>query len=330
MAEKSELSSLTEVEALDLQTGMIIALDRIDKTLQRDPSSNKLHVKDRTGASGSNVDTSRIYPMSIVKSGQYGTGCSNSFSEPYISLKDDKNFIEYEAWELRSNVKEKDFVSKPPLFRFVFCDWINIEGKSEAELANLQNYGDHPNSFFKINDVAKARADLFYLVINVRIVNMRHSVFIFACKKEEWDQFLHENLKNPNECDNEKSLLEILRLCMKVKVKFWTIPTMGALKNPFMMNKTLEKDCYHPQLFPNRMEVYVDQNGMKFPMLLKPIWNLIVKMTAGITSNMQCFDIAYFLEAGEGDNHKFLFNYPERLLGVVRGEKMEWHCARKI
>ena len=105
---------------------------------------------------------------------------------------------------------------------------------------------------------------------------------------------------------------------------------MGFLKNPIMMNKTLEPDCYDVQLFENRLEVYVDQTGMKFPMLLNPMMNFIVKTTAGVMSNKQCFDIAYFLEAGEGDQHKFLFKYPERLLGVVRGDKMEWFGARSI
>ena len=142
--------------------------------------------------------------------------------------------------------------------------------------------------------------------------------------------FFQENQKNPHDSSNNGRLLDILKLCFKVKLKFWTIPTMGALKNPFMMKNTLESDCYNMELFENRLEVYVDQTGMKFPMLLKPIWNLIVKMTAGITSNKQCFDVSFFLEAGDGDNHKFLFKYPERLLGVVRGDKMEWGCARSI
>ena len=164
---------------------------------------------------------------------------------------------------------------------------------------------------------------------------MRQSVFIFVCKKEEWKVFLNENLKDPKQylggSNNEKNrLLEALKLCLKVKAKFWTIPTMGFLKNPFMMKNTLEPDSYNVELFENRLEVYVDQSGMKFPMLFKPIWNLIIKLTAGVTSNKQCFDIAYFLEAGEGDQHKSLFKYPERLLGVVRGDKMEWHCARII
>ena len=60
------------------------------------------------------------------------------------------------------------------------------------------------------------------------------------------------------------------------------------------------------------------------------ITNTIVEMTAGPLSNKQCFDIAFFLEAGKGDKHGFLFDYPERLLGVLRGDKMEWYCARSI
>ena len=112
------------------------------------------------------------------------------------------------------------------LFDFVFCDWLNIEGKSAEELKRLRIYGDHEKSFFKINESAKARDDLFYFVVNVRIINMRHSVFIFVCKKEEWEKFLHENLKNPNECSKEGRLLEILKLCLielyiiDVKVKY--------------------------------------------------------------------------------------------------------------
>jgi len=330
MESQSSLSQLKEVELLELQTGMIQAIEKMDKNMQRNPSKNTLHFKETNSATETNEHMSNTYPISILKTGQYGNGCGNSFSQPYISLKDDDNFLEPDAWELRSKAKEKEIVDQLPLFNFVFCDWLNIEGKSEEELQRLRSYGENEKSFFKINEAAKSRVDLFYLVINVRIVNTRHSVFIFVCKKDEWEMFLQENLKNPNDSSNNGRLLEILKLCFKVKLKFWTIPTMGALKNPFMMKNTLESDCYNVELFENRLEVYVDQTGMKFPMLLKPIWNLIVKMTAGITSNKQCFDIAYFLESGEGDNHKFLFNYPERLLGVVRGDKMEWGCARSF
>ena len=78
------------------------------------------------------------------------------------------------------------------VYKVVFCDWINVEGKS---LEHLANYGDHEKSFFKINEAVKARNDLFYLVVNTRIVNMRQSVFIFACKKDEWKSFLEENMK---------------------------------------------------------------------------------------------------------------------------------------
>ena len=58
---------------------------------------------------------------------------------------------------------------------------------------------------------------------------------------------------------------------------------------------SLEPESYNVQLFDNRLEVYVDQTGMKFPMLIKPLWNMIVKMTAGPLSNKQCFDIAFLL-----------------------------------
>ena len=127
-----------------------------------------------------------------------------------------------------------------------------------------------------------------------------------------------------------RNLVDILKLCMKVKTKFWTIPTMGFLKNPFMMINTLEPESYNVQLSDDRLEIYVDQTGMKFPRLIKPIWNLIVKMTAGPLSNKQCFDIAFCLEVGKGDRHDFLFNYPEKLLGCVRGDKIEWYTARHV
>ena len=127
-----------------------------------------------------------------MKTGSYGNGVQNSFSEPNIILKGDPNFNEPEAWELRSKLNEKDYVNQNPLFRFVFCDWINVEGKGPEHLAN---YGDHEKSFFKINEAVKARNDLFYLVVNTRIVNMRQSVFIFGCKKDEWKSFLEENMK---------------------------------------------------------------------------------------------------------------------------------------
>ena len=324
---------LTEEELLQLQTGMINAIEGLDKTLKREPSSNILYFKENDGsASVIPSDVSKRYPSSILKTGSYGNGVPNSFSEPNISLKGDQDFNEAEGWELRSKLNEKDCVNENPLFRFVFCDWINIEGQGPEKLAN---YGGHEKTFFNINEIAKARNDLFYLVINVRIVNMRQSVFIFVCKKEEWESFLKEHLKDPKDCfngadTNISRLMETLKLCMKVKAKFWTIPTMGMLKNPFMMINTLEPESYNVQLFENRLEVYVDQTGMKFPMFIKPMWNMIVKMTAGPFSNKQCFDIAFLLESGKGDKHGFLFNYPERLLGVVRGDKMEWYCARLI
>ena len=95
----------------------------------------------------------------------------------------------------------------------------------------LQSYGDHEKSFFNINESVKARDDLFYLIVNTNILNMRNSVFIFVCKKEEWKHFLDKNLKDKKDGSKKsKSLLEILKLCMKVKTKFWTIPTMGFLK----------------------------------------------------------------------------------------------------
>ena len=333
MEAKAAPVPLMEEEILHLQTGMINAMETIDNTLKRDPSTNILYFKGADDSTSETVaDVSKKYPSSIVKTGSYGNGVQNSFSEPNISLKQDQDFNEAEGWELRSKLNEKDFVNENPLFRFVFCDWINIEGQGPEKLAN---YGDHEKSFFKINESAKTRNDLFYLVVNVRIVNMRQSVFIFVCKKEEWKIFLEEHLKDPKEClggiDNNLSrLVETLRLCMKVKAKFWTIPTMGLLKNPFMMINTLEPESYNVQLFEGRLEVYVDQTGMKFPWLIKPMWNMIVKMTAGPLSNKQCFDIAFFLESGKGDKHGFLLNYPERLLGVVRGDKMEWYCARLI
>ena len=39
-------------------------------------------------------------------------------------------------------------------------------------------------------------------MINARILDIRQSVFIFVCKKEEWKNFLDENLKDPK--DNSK------------------------------------------------------------------------------------------------------------------------------
>ena len=97
-----------------------------------------------------------------------------------------------------------------------------------------------------------------------------------------------------------------------------------------MMNNTLEPESYKVQLYDDRLEIYFDQTGMKFPRLIKPILNLIVKMTAGPLSNKQCFDIAFCLEVGKGDRHDFLFNYPEKLLGCVRGDKIEWYTARHV
>ena len=80
----------------------------------------------------------------------------------------------------------------------------------------------------------------------------------------------------------------------------------------------------------DRIEVFIDQIGVNLPWLLKPMWQFIVKLTSGITCNKQSFDLAYFLEAGQGDKHTFLFNYPEKLLGVVRASHIEWNSARVI
>ena len=128
----------------------------------------------------------------------------------------------------------------------------------------------------------------------------------------------------------QDSLRDALKLCLKVKAKFWTIPTCGSFKNPFVFNNILDDESYHLQLYDDRIEVFIDQSGVKLPWLIKPMWQFVVNVCSGITCNMQSFDLAYFLEAGEGDKHKHLFNYPERLLCVIRTDKIEWNAARDI
>ena len=317
MVDEKHSGPLTESEVLHLQTGMVKAIGSLEKTVEQNITDERLS-----------------FPKSIIKSGVYGSGSQNSFSEPYISFKSDNHFIENEAWELRSNVKEKSFVDEAPLFKFVFTDWIDIERKNIEELKKLRNYGDGMQSFFTINKVAKARSDLFYLVVNVRIVDLRQSVSIFVCKREEWEAFLNENFNRPNDCLHKWSqksgcILDAFKKCLKVKAKFWTMPTMGLLRNPFVLNNIFTKeDSYLVNVCEGRLEVFINEAEVYLPWFLKPIYKAIVRLTAGVTCNKQCFDLAYFLEAGEGENHKALFKYPERLLGVVRGEKIEWNGAR--
>ena len=76
-----------------------------------------------------NPDNSKTFPKSVIKTGSYGNGVQNTFSEPKFSLKGDSDFNEGESWELRSKLNQMDFMSEDPLFRVVFCDWINVEGK---------------------------------------------------------------------------------------------------------------------------------------------------------------------------------------------------------
>ena len=72
---------------------------------------------------------SKTFPNSVPKTGSYGHGVQNSFSEPKFSLKGDPDFNEGEAWELRSKSNQKDFMTEMPLFQFVFSDWISREGQ---------------------------------------------------------------------------------------------------------------------------------------------------------------------------------------------------------
>jgi hypothetical protein len=200
---KTKPIRLIESELLQLQTGMIHAIEKTDSKWVRSPNAtNVLYLK---GANDSQVelnpDNSKTFPKSVLKTGSYGNGVQNSFSEPKFSLKGDLDFNESESWELRSKLNQKDFMSEDPLFKHVFSDWINVEGKGPEVLAS---YGDHEKSFFKINESVRARSDLFYLVINTRILNMRQSVFIFVCKKEEWQNFLDENLKEHKD-DSKKN-----------------------------------------------------------------------------------------------------------------------------
>ena len=86
------------------------------------------------------------------------------------SLKEDQNFNEAESWELRKKLNEKDAVNENPLFKFVFCDWINVEGKSPE---TLFNYGDHEKSFFKINEsVNTSEAHCTKLVVQTNLPNI--------------------------------------------------------------------------------------------------------------------------------------------------------------
>ena len=328
---------MEESEILELQLGMIKAIEALRKNIDSTPpTSVKSYSFWGNSAPSANNAERTMFPNSILRKGEQETVNPNSFSQPHVCLKEDKNFKEDNAWELRSAVKQKDFVNKDPVFDLVFSDFLKIEGKTKTELKSLERYGDTKNSYFDINEAAKARTDVFYLVINVRIVNQRQSVGIYACKRKEWSNFLRDNYKeysSDGSSSSEKgqnALQDALKSCLKVKAKFWTIPTCGSFKNPFVFNNILDDDSYQLKLYNNRIEVFIDQSGVKLPWLIKPMWQFVVNVCSGITCNLQSFDLAYFLEAGEGDKHKHLFNYPERLLCVIRTEKIEWNSARNI
>ena len=128
---KTKPIRLTESELLQLQTGMIDAIEKTDpKWAQTPNSANVLYLK---GTNDSHVelnpDNSKTFPKSVIKTGSYGNGVQNSFSEPKFSLKGDSDFNEGESWELRSKLNQMDFMSEDPLFKVVFCDWIDLEGK---------------------------------------------------------------------------------------------------------------------------------------------------------------------------------------------------------
>ena len=128
---KTKPIPLTESELLQLQTGMIDAVEKTDPKWTKSPNiTNVLYLK---GANDShmelNPDNSKTFPKSVIKTGSYGNGVQNSFSEPKFSLKGDSDFNEGESWELRSKLNLMDFMSEDPLFKVVFCDWINLEEK---------------------------------------------------------------------------------------------------------------------------------------------------------------------------------------------------------
>ena len=57
------------------------------------------------------------------------------------------DFNEGESWELRSKLNQVDFMSKDPLFKVVFCDCINVEGKGHrvdiAESSSIFIFGPY-------------------------------------------------------------------------------------------------------------------------------------------------------------------------------------------
>ena len=128
---KTKPIPLTESELLQLQTGMFDAIEKTDpKWMRSTNATNVLYLK---GANDSqmelNPDNSKTFPKSVLKTGSYGNGVQNSFSEPKFNLKGDSDFNEGESWELRSKLNQMDFMSEDPLFKVVFCDWINLEEK---------------------------------------------------------------------------------------------------------------------------------------------------------------------------------------------------------
>ena len=140
---------LTESELLQLQTGMIDAIKKTDPKWTQSPNTtNLLYLK---GANDSHVqlnpDNSKTFPKSVIKTGFYGNGVQNSFSEPKFSLKGDSDFNDGESWELRSKLNQMDFMSEDPLLKVVFCDWINLEGKGHrvdiAESSSIFIFGPY-------------------------------------------------------------------------------------------------------------------------------------------------------------------------------------------
>ena len=86
---KTKPIPLTESELLQLQTGMIDAIEKTDSKWARSPNAtNVLYLK---GANDShmelNPDNSKTFPKSVIKTGSYGNGVQKSFFRAQIQIR---------------------------------------------------------------------------------------------------------------------------------------------------------------------------------------------------------------------------------------------------
>ena len=79
---------MEESEILELQLGMIKAIEALGKTVAPSPSPNVMSYSfwGNPNSSTNTVDKAD-FPKSMIKGGEDDTICSNTFSQPYVCIK---------------------------------------------------------------------------------------------------------------------------------------------------------------------------------------------------------------------------------------------------